>query len=407
MKILVVSISAPPRNSPESLQTGRYLKYLAAKHEVFLVTAESPGGWEPVDESLLQYLNNIKKTVLLKLWPSKVTALVRFIFPSSQVPDEYFYLQERYRNIVNEVDKPDIILSRSAPFSSALIALRLSEFWSVPWIMHLSDPWADNPFFCLNQKQNKRNQTLEKTCIEAASLVTLTSAKTVSWFQKKYPLLTHKFRLLPNVYDDEHMLVPEDKSKDKIRFVFTGRLYGNRKIHFFLDAAEQVAHVHKEWETKSEIILAGFFDKENEQRIKNSSLKNIAYHGPVTGKQAVELQQKASVLLSFDALGADERYDLFFPSKLLDYMAAGKPVLAIARKGSTTCEIVDGKMGRCFYPENLNELPDFLRQIVSDQTAGSFLLRNREVIKDYAASVNAGKLEKLIEEILHVTKSIT
>jgi|DewCreStandDraft_4_1066084.scaffolds.fasta_scaffold16949_4 glycosyltransferase involved in cell wall biosynthesis len=406
MKILVVSISAPPRNSPESLQTGRYIKYLAGKHKVTLVTAESPGGWEPVDETLLDYLNNIHKTISLKLWPRKLVDFIRVFFPSLLIPDEYFYLQKKYRHVADEIgDKPDIIISRSAPFSSALLALQLSKAWNAPWIMHLSDPWADNPFSRFNKNQHRKNQKLEKSCIEAANLVTLTSIKTINWFQKKYPLLTHKFRLLPNVYDDEQLLAPDNGPEDKIRFVFTGRLYGNRKIHPFLEAAEQVARAHKEWEEKSEIILAGFFDEENQQRIKMSNLKNIVIQGAVSGKQALELQKKASVLLSVDALEADERYDLFFPSKLLDYMAAGRPVLAIARRGSTTYEIVEGKIGKCFCPENINELPCFLKQIVMGQTAGSFSPGTQNAIGDYAASVNAGKLEKWIKEILDATKS--
>lgn len=407
MKILVISISAPPRNSPESLQTGRYLKYLARRHEVILVTAESPGGWEPVDESLLHYLTDVRKIIFLKLWPKKLLAFIRLFFSFLQIPDEYFYLQYKVRDIASAIpDKPDLLISRSAPFSSALITYRLSKLWNVPWIMHLSDPWADNPFNRFNKIQNRRNQHLERLCMEAASLVTLTSVKTVSWFQKKYPSLTNKFRLLSNVYDDEQRLMPVSKPKDKISFVFTGRLYGNRKIHPFLNAAEQVALSCEGWEAKSEIVLAGFFDEENLQRIKKSNLKNIVYKGAVSGKQAVELQQKASVLLSVDALEADERYDLFFPSKLLDYMATGRPVLAIARKESTTYEVVDGKIGKCFSAENLHELPEFLKSIVMDEQPQKLFYEASNAISDYAASVNTRKLEVWIEEIVHGAKNI-
>ena len=61
MKILAVSISAPPKNTPESIQTGRFLTYLSAMHQIDLLTSESQGGWDPIDENFYKYTEGINK----------------------------------------------------------------------------------------------------------------------------------------------------------------------------------------------------------------------------------------------------------------------------------------------------------------------------------------------------------
>jgi hypothetical protein len=230
MNILVVSISAPPKNSPESLQTGRYIKGLAARHHVTLITGKAVKGWEPYDASVSGYLKSVKKIIELTPLPYRIVALLKKFLPGIVFPDDSFYFIRKLNKLKRITEKPDIIISRALPYTSCVLASGLAKHWNVPWIMHLSDPWADSPFMHLDEREKRRQQQLEKKCIEQAARVSLTSRKTVTFYKNKYPHCEDKFILLPNVFDDEQVnAVPVDFDWP-LKFVFTGRLYGKRSV---------------------------------------------------------------------------------------------------------------------------------------------------------------------------------
>jgi glycosyltransferase involved in cell wall biosynthesis len=396
MNILLISISAPPKNSPESLQTGRYLKYLSRKHSITLLTSDVTGGWEPEDKGLSKYLNNVHRVISVFSPPYRAIVLLKKIFPSLLIPDDAASFFWQFKRALRKIDqKPDVVFSRSAPYSSAIMGMKMSRYWNVPWIMHLSDLWTDSPFSSMDEDVKQKHLQLERECFETAAVVTLTSHKTISFYKKKYPQIAHKFQFLPNVFDQDDYNKTHAALNGKIRFVFTGRLYGTRSIHRFLDQMEKTFSSRPDLEDRSEILLAGFFDEHNVQRIKTSPLKNVKYLGALDLNEAIELQQNAHVLVLIDSLEDDPRYDLFFPSKLLDYLAANRLIVALTNKNSTTYDVVEDKIGKCFYPENFHEFPAYMTMIIEQLINGIQPAIKADDISQYEASVNTKRLEEI------------
>ena len=160
---------------------------------------------------------------------------------------------------------------------------------------------VDSPFFTFSGTTKKKHERLEWECFEQAEIVTLTSQKTIEFYKKKYPQWTHKFRFLPNVFDGDDWNQMPLNTTGKMRFVFTGRLYGTRNIHRLLDAVENVAASFPQFKDNCEILLAGFFDDENIQRIRKFSLPFVKYLGSLSLDKALQLQQGAHVLISIDS----------------------------------------------------------------------------------------------------------
>lgn len=403
MNILLISISAPPKNSPESVQVGRYLQQVAKHHCVTLLTTRTTGGWEPLDESLKKYTREVFQIITLGTIPHRLISVIKKIAPSWLVPDAAAFFPLKFKSALAQIKvKPDVIFSRSAPFSSAMMAFKFSVHWNVPWIMHLSDPWADNPFLSFSKNNKKRNEQMERECIHRANLVTLTSPKTVLFYKKKYPEMADKFRFLPNVFDEEYVNQKPINFQEKMKFVFTGRLYGNRIIHPLLDVAEKIIERDLALEDKFEFIFAGFFGEESVSRIKSSTLRNIKYLGPLTMHEALQIQQDATVLIVIDAVSDGEMFDLFFPSKLLDYFAAKRPILAFTGNKSTTYDLVEGKYGKCFHQGNMNEMPMYLISLIQsyyDKDHDSFKITSD--FAEYSPSKNALRLQEMFNEVIH------
>ena len=121
MEVLLVSSSAPPKNSPESLQTGRYLKYISPRHNVTLLTTTIIRGWEPEDKSMLTYLDGIKDRIELHALSPRITSFVKKIYPSIMIPDDNAFFFWNYKRAIRKIKtKPDLIFSCLAPFSSSM-----------------------------------------------------------------------------------------------------------------------------------------------------------------------------------------------------------------------------------------------------------------------------------------------
>ncbi len=401
MKVLVIALSAPPKNSPESVQTGRYLQHLSKTMQVTLLTTKIYGGWEPADQSLERYLQSVFKVVSIGLPHPKLISLARRIWPSLVFPDEgFFFLLQRWwieRKIGN---KPDLIISRSAPFSSAIMARWMSSRWSIPWIMHLSDPWAGNPYEKSNGSTQRRTAIAERDCVHVATAVTVTSKKTVAYYQSRYPALREKFHFLPNVFDNQSQTAnPLDFDKN-MKFVFTGRLYGDRNLFLVIDAIEEACRRFPAC-TTAEFLFAGFFDDRNAQRIQNTPAKNIKWLGPLSLEQANRLQHDAAVLISIDGLVDDPMFDLYFPSKLLDYFLVQRPSIAITNTTSTTHHEVEGKFGRCFNTSNQQELPVYIAHLVDQYSAKNDLaFKVSSEFESYSSRVQSEILIALAKKIV-------
>lgn len=403
MKILLVSTTAPPMNSPESIQTGRYIKHLSRKHEVTLLTSAVSNGWEPSDDKVNAYLSHVHKIIRLSALNSKIARVLKKILPRIFFPDDSAPFVWQKKRAIGKLEKPELIFSRAAPFSSSVLAYELAQHFNVPWIMHLSDPWADSPFSTASNNWKARLTKLEEKCIARAQYVTLTSQQTIEFYKRKYPNWASKFKFLPNVFDEQELNPETVDFSGKVRFVFTGRLYGNRSVNDWMNAIEEAIKLNPSLEETTEFIFAGFFIDESVNRIRQSKSATIMYKGPLSLEDAVALQRSATILVAIDVLEeTDPRYNLFFPSKLLDYFAARRKIIALTGANSTTHEVVHEKYGWAFNGETIRQLPAFISEIAArfrNKDKGFFV--STESFEQFASSHNAEKLEALLKEALY------
>ena len=339
----------------------------------------------------------------LRSLPYRIIYLLKKIIPSVVFPDDSFFFFRQFKKAVTRIGaKPDLIISRSAPYSSGVMAKLLASHYQVPWIMHLSDLWVDSPFFQLTEKEQNRHQSLEKDCIETATIVTLTAQKVIEFYQKKYPACSEKFKFLPNVFDPLHVNKMEMDFSSKLKIVFTGRLYGDRSIHSVVRSFEEAIARYPSLEDRLEITFAGFFDKKNVDCLNQSALGCFHYLGHISIHQARQLQHMAHVLLSIDALESDPKFDMFFPSKLLDYIAANAFVLCFTGENSTTHDVIDGVYGKCFSQKNLHQFPEFLNMLVHEfENKNRAFFRPGNMDNTYSASSNVNRLNGMITALVN------
>jgi glycosyltransferase involved in cell wall biosynthesis len=403
-RVLFVSIAFPPKGDPECAQAGRYFRGLSFCENVVVdvVTSANPTLFMPIDPSLLGYANVTGQLIEVSLYESKYTNFIlRRIFPKILgQPDSKMTFHWQWKNVVNKiVNKPDVIYSRSYPLSSTIMAWKLSRYFQVPWVLHLSDPWTENTLHTYSPFEHKYHSRMEKTCFSDAASISFTSQKTLELYQEKYPKLAHKFWVSPNVYDSKSDLAPlphETKQADKLKIVYTGGLANTRTARPLLEALNALGHQVPLLTEKCEILFAGDMDRKNRTLFTEFQLPFVRHLGLIPMDEAMSLQRSADLLIVIDSKISDPRKAVFFPSKLLDYSILRKSILAITDKGSVTNDFVRNQGGICFAHDEIHELSEWLKSFLLGDTRVQMKPLDSKFGSDYQARRLVGIFEKIL-----------
>ena len=225
--------------------------------------------------------------------------------------------------------------------SSHLVGLEIKRLKAdLPWLVHMSDPWVDNPYSNYTPKEKEKNTILEKQVIEHADMLLFTSAETVELVMNKYPdKWRDKAKVVPHVFDASLFGETQTKSEDnKVVVRHIGHFYGLRSPAPLLHA---LAEIHKTNPTvldnvRFEIIgniEPGLLNGEDWAGVPDGLVKTIE---PVAYKRSLELMQQSDLLLIVDA---PSKLSVFLPSKLVDYIGSANPIMGITPPGAS-CELI-------------------------------------------------------------------
>ncbi len=414
-RVLFVSIAFPPKADSEALQVAKYFHFLQ-RHEdltIDVVTSAIPTLYMPYDRSLERYAKGVSQLISLPLRERKVVNQLRsrlglqeLVFPDSK---ENFHLQ--YRRVLNELNhKPDIIYSRSQPFSSAILAYKLKAELGVPWIMHLSDPWVDCPMHSYSKKYHELNERWERDCFDAADMIALTAIRQVEFYKKKYPVHSEKIRFYPNVYDlsestESCLLHPEDDRK-KLRIVYTGGLAKPRSPESFLKALEEISSEDSSLLADVEVLFAGPADRLNRDIFGKCKLPLVRYLGTLTFSESLALQRSAHYLLALDFPVYDGSKAMYFLSKLLDYMLARRRILALTTTGGEVDRVIQEIGGDSCDQRNIESIKLHLKAAIAAFKGGNLAYFDKDDPPlQYDVSVNAERLYRDIISIASTQRS--
>ncbi len=337
--LLFISIAFPPKSDPECIQSARYFKALKLTNafNIQALTSSSPTLFMDEDKSLDKYIepaDNIQKIKIIE-WKITNWVLRKFMPHGIDWPDSKFSFHMQWKQAINKVTKPDIIYSRSFPLSSTLMAYKLVNHFNTPWVLHLSDPWSISPIHSRTEKNQKFQEEWEKKSFEKATYICLTSKATINAYKKKYPSLSKKFQLIPNVPYEQQKNEPINW-KGKLKISYTGGLAGLRSPEKFLKALEQSIKTHPEIENSIEVVFAGNIDKDVKNIFSTSKLTCIKHLGNISLNQSIKLQQSSHILLSIDNPITKGEQAMFIPSKLYDYINSNRKVLALTTNNSAS-----------------------------------------------------------------------
>jgi glycosyltransferase involved in cell wall biosynthesis len=114
--------------------------------------------------------------------------------------------------------------------------------------------------------------------------------------------------------------------------------------------------------------------------------------------ESLEWMRRADVLISIDA--PSKTPSPFVPSKLVNYLAASKPVLNLTSPGSASGEFTDEVGGMVAPPDDPDRIAEAIVTMLRDQPNGFAAFRpSPESIAKYSIKAVTGPLEQLLQSV--------
>lgn len=351
MKVLSICYMLPPAMYPQAIQIGRLLYHSKLHHDVITADLNHEPRKLGVYNDFVSRMAHVHYYQEEQQLPSFLHKVLYYFAPFyGACPDNFKGWAQKVFKVYSarleqqEVTSPECIVSFGVPMSDHLLAMKLKEKHGIPWVAHFSDPWSDNPFKKHHIISKFINRKLEERVVRVADEVIFTSEETKKLVMSKYPDLS-KGVVLGHSYDET--LYPKEnfsQSGEKTVIKHIGSLYGYRSPKPLFKALRSL---HLEEPKLLENVCFEFIGYVAPRMKSNADLKAlpdglVQFTGGVDYSQSLQQMSSSDALLIIDAPAKES---VFLPSKLIDYVGARRPILAITPKG--TSQKLVNKMGFC------------------------------------------------------------
>ncbi len=413
-KALALSFSYPPETEPRAIQVSRLLRHLEVS--TVLVCAEPSadaaegnvnglGDSESFLDATLRVpfslaswrkiVNGIARRVYLPIWARTPDQLVPWRRPVLKTIED-FIQETGYR--------PDVLMTFAFPLVDNLIGLELKRRYDFPWLAHFSDPWLDSPFKTDDPLTRALNARLERKVIEKADRLVFTSEETADLVMAKYnPILRSKVRIVPHAYEPG-LFRPVPVASGELTIRFLGDFYLSRTPKPLFDALRTLSSSHPGILSNCRFeIIGSVHDLEPHDTDLAGLPKDLVIFRPrVSYLESLALMSSADGLIVIDAPARKNVKSVFLPSKLIEYVGAGRPVIGLTPPGAAA-DLIERLGGWVADPGDttgiVRILHQFLTFLYEQKSEPRETWGHPEVRREYEAPAVAAKFQDVVLDL--------
>nr|WP_255721225.1 MULTISPECIES: glycosyltransferase family 4 protein [unclassified Photobacterium] len=244
----------------------------------------------------------------------------------SGMVDQIKSFSKYYMEVMKIVKKENynIVFATSSRLFTAFLGARISKNKKIPLYLDIRDIFVDtlndvlNPF--LAKIVNPLLSAVEKYTFSSATHINLVSKGFSDYFESRFKNTTYSW--FTNGIDSEFLLDDQNSSviKNKKQILYAGNIGEGQGLHKIIPKlANNIG-------TDYEILIVG--DGGRKDILVNSIVgcNNVTLCEPVNRNELLKLYNNADVL--FLHLNDYSAFEKVLPSKIFEYAATGKPVLA-------------------------------------------------------------------------------
>jgi glycosyltransferase involved in cell wall biosynthesis len=390
-RLLVLVYDYPPSPSVGAARWWTLTNYLAQMgHSVTVVTSDSFGA--PTTAEPVQV---VRPRSLETSWPFR---RLRHVNPRVGWAPSTF---REARRILGE-QTFDCLITTSPPESAHLVGLMLGRRRPA-WVADFRDGWCFEPYTVRFRTRAllALDCWLERRVGLAAELTVGATPPIADDLARR---LGARARWIPNGWDP--VAAVEDAGTSPmpagagLALVYTGRLSG-----LLGRTPEALFRALKLLESKSQassafrFVHAGPLTAEDRILIERTGVSELVEHlGSLDRASALALQRAADVLVLITSRNSSEA-----TGKLFEYLAAGRPILALAEGNEAERIVQETQTGMVVAPDDVDAIADALRRAAVGELERDYAPRG---IERYSYPGLAEEAVDAIEQAIAIRKSI-
>lgn len=255
----------------------------------------------------------------------------------------------------------DAIITTGPPHSMHLIGLDIKRKTGICWLADFRDPWSTWEFLDTLPMMawvKKQHQQLEKQVLAEADVVTTISPTFQADLEK---ISGRKVNLLTNGFDESDLPQPwphHPISQSPIEILYTGGIDSIRNPIPFLLAFKKV---FENGNVEVRLRFVGLVSEAVREMVeKDTWLTNhVRFEGYMSHQAVFDYYKKSHLLLLILTDTKNAKGNI--PGKLFEYMATGRPIVALGDPEGDAAKILsEAHAGRVFAHTDLAEIEAFL-----------------------------------------------
>lgn len=286
------------------------------------------------------------------------------------------------------------VITSSFPHSSHLIGLYLKNRYNIHWHADFRDGWMQNPYFAdwLTPLHRQFSQKKEREVVEKADTVTAVSSPITNYL-RSLTSRPEKVFTLSNGFDRDDFESIEPEEFDCYTVAYTGTLFMHRSPQSFFQAVRDLIDNHPGLEGNFQVIFQSNIKPEHREMLDKFHLAQMVKFRPIgTYEEALRLQKSADLLLVLE--GESENSEIMLTQKIFEYMAAEKPVLAVAPEGALADVVRLTGCGKVVSPTDVYRITETLYEFFMERIT---LRRNEDEIGVFSRAEQTKELVKILK----------
>jgi len=422
-KVLIVTFDFPPQGGTGVLRVTKFVKYLPQF------------GWQPIvvcsdtlwnsDESLARDI--APSTPVYRVhrpWPTHrgmhlssspgsadsltLTAWFRkqavCFAHRVMIPDpNIVWIPGAIRKCLRVLDEHscEVVLTTSPPNSVHLIGAWLKHHKQLPWVADFRDTWTveNKVLQGVGKLHLKMQQFAEKQVLDRCDRAIMTSESLAQATQTLFGApIASKCRTITNGFDSEDFdSTSSVLNKYKFVITFAGTMLGHRVDNAFPEGLSRAIAQSDVFRNTAQARFIGQFAPEYRRRLEKLApfVEILPF---IPHRDAINIMRRSHLLLLI--LPPTVLSGMTLTNKFFEYLAARRPILAVAPPGIITTLVMEEKLGAVAAPDNPDAIADALLMMFdSVRSQPDDCHPSRELLARFERSELTRQLAMLLNEI--------
>lgn len=262
-------------------------------------------------------------------------------------------------------ERPDALLVTSPPHSAQVVGLFASRISGVPLVVDFRDPWIGNPAtpeFIRSGPTPAVHELLEDQVMHVAGAVVTATDSHADSLRVRRPGVAPRLRVIPNGYDPSAFRGQSMDPVDPERFTITyaGSFYHTRTPRPLLEALAVLRDRDGIDPAVFRVNLVGNCEFAGTESVPELAAalgceSSLELPGRLPYRDAIGHLVRSDLLLLL-ATGQPEQV----PAKAYEYVAAGRPILALVEPGATADLLVSSADADVLFDADPHRIADVL-----------------------------------------------